>query len=65
VDEEDAIVDVGLCGASILIIIVYCSGFQLVLPRAHSSRCGNIGMEVNFGQSEIIKCERRGKEGSK
>jgi hypothetical protein len=66
VDEEEVVdVDVGLCGVAIFIIIVCCSGFQLVFSRYNrSSRCGNIGMEVNIGQFTISKCERRGKEGS-
>jgi hypothetical protein len=66
VDEEDVVAtDIGLCGVAIFIIIVCCSGFQLVfLKNNSSSRCGNIGMEVNIGQNLISNFERRGKEGS-
>jgi hypothetical protein len=68
IDEEEAFaIDVGLCSAPIFIIIVCCSGFQLAFLRTNcSSRCGNVGMEVNIGQFKINNCERRGgKEGSK
>jgi hypothetical protein len=65
-EEEDIAVDVGLCGAPIFIIIVCCSGFQLALQKNNfSSRCGNVGMEVNIGQYEIRNFERQGKEGCK
>jgi len=66
VDEEDVVAaDIGLCGVAIFIIIVRCSGFQLVFFRCNcSSRCGNIGMEVNIGDPLISNSERRGKEGS-
>jgi hypothetical protein len=63
VNEEKVVaVDVGLCGAAIFIIIVCCSGFELASSRYNSSsRCGNIGMEVNIGQSRslILKDEER------
>jgi hypothetical protein len=50
-DEKEVVtVDIGLCGVAIFIIIVCCSGFQLVFSRTNFSRCGNIGMEVNIGQ---------------
>jgi hypothetical protein len=64
VDEEELVaIDVGLWGTAIFIIIVCCSGFQLVLSRSKSSsRCGNIGMEVNIGHLEILTSERRGKD---
>ncbi|KAE8038728.1 hypothetical protein FH972_011206 [Carpinus fangiana] len=42
------------------------SGFELALERINfSSRCGNIGMEVNLGQNEMDNVERRGNEGRK
>ncbi|GLT55773.1 hypothetical protein SLA2020_288650 [Shorea laevis] len=67
VDEEEAVaVDVGLCGAAIFIIIVCCTGFQLAFfSHNRSSRCGNIGMEVNIGKFQIHNLERQGNEGSK
>jgi hypothetical protein len=50
-EEEVVVVDVGLCGAAIFIIIISCSSFQLAhLSSNCPSRCGNIGMEVNIGQ---------------
>jgi len=65
-EEEVVAVDVRLCGASISIIIVCCNGFELASSRTNSSsRCGNIGMEVNIGQSKMDNVERQEKEGSK